>query len=54
VKKERRDKKVEDISIKVRLKYNNIIEGINIIIDFILSYCVIGKRHNIKNENIFK
>jgi hypothetical protein len=43
-----------DKGIKVTWKNNKTIEGRNIIIDFILSYSVIGKRQRIKKEIIFK
>ena len=49
-----RSKNIGDKGIKVRWKKSKTIIGRKIIIDFILSYSVIGKRHKIKNDIIFK
>ena len=43
-----------DKGINVTWKNNNTIEGRNIIIDFILSYSVIGNKHKMKKDIIFK
>ena len=50
----KKDKNIGDKGIKVKWKKSKTIIGRNIIIDFILSYSVIGKRHKIKNDIIFK
>ncbi len=51
---DKKDKNIGDKGIKVKWKKSKTIIGRNIIIDFILSYSVIGKRHKIKNDIIFK
>ncbi len=43
-----------DSGIKLTWKKRRTIDGKNIIIDFILSYSVIGNKHRRKKENIFK
>ena len=53
-KSEIKDKNIGDKGIKVTWKKSNTKEGRNIIIDFILSYSVIGNKHKMKKDIIFK